>query len=88
VKLNLLVREDYAQKRKPKYYVQLIVDVKDTKANSIPAGTCVYLCGYATAEEVDKAPLKDFGSKLGNIGGYRCHYIPIVQLRPVTELKS
>lgn len=85
-RLNLLVREDYAQKRKPDYYVQIIIDVKDAKANSIPSGTCAYLCGYATATEVDNAPLKDFGSKLESKGGYRCHYIPITQLKPVSEL--
>jgi hypothetical protein len=85
-KLNLLVREDYAKKRKPAYYVQVIIDVKDSKAQSIPPGTCAYLCGYASADEVDKAPLKDFGSKLGSEGGYRCYYIPITQLKPVEEL--
>lgn len=85
-KLHLLVREDYARKRKPAYYVQIILDVKDTKAATIPPHTCAYLCGYATAEEVDKAPLKDFGSKLGKDGGYQCHYIGISQLRPVHEL--
>jgi hypothetical protein len=85
-KLHLLVREDYARKRKPAYYVQIILDIKDTKAATIPPHTCAYLCGYATAEEVDKAPLKDFGSKLSTEGGYRCHYIPITQLKPVEEL--
>ena len=87
-KLNLLVREDYARKRKPKFYVQLIIDVASAKADAIPEGTRVYLCGYTTAEEVDKAPLKDFGSKLGSEGGYKCHYIPITKLKPVRELQK
>lgn len=85
-KLNLLVREDYAKKRKPKFYVQLIIDVASHLADSIPVNTRAYLCGYATSEEVDKAPLKDFGSKLGDKGGYRCHYISIKNLKPVKEL--
>ncbi len=87
-KLNLLVREDYARKRKPKFYVQIIIDVASHIADSIPAGTKAFLCGYATNEEVDKAPLKDFGSKLGDKGGYKCHYIPITNLKPVHELRS
>lgn len=29
--LNLLVREDYAKKRKPPYYVQIIIDVPEIK---------------------------------------------------------
>ncbi len=87
-KLNLLVREDYARKRKPKFYVQLIIDVPSHLADSIAAGTRAYLCGYATAEELDKAPLKDFGSKTGTAGGYRCHFIPITKLKPVEELRN
>jgi len=86
-KLNLLVREDYARKRKPKFYVQLIIDVASHLADSIPANSRAYLCGYATCEEVNKAPLKDFGSKLGDKGGYRCHYISITKLKPVRELR-
>lgn len=85
-KLHLLVREDYAKKRKPAYYVQIIIDVKDEKADTIPVNTCAYVCGYATSAEVDNAALKDFGSKLGSHGNYRCHYIPISKLHPITDL--
>ena len=87
-KLNLLVRQDYAAKRKPRFYVQLIIDVNDTKADSIIAGTNAIICGYATCLEIDAAPLKDFGSKLSERGGYSCHYIPITSLRHVNELKN
>ena len=87
-KLNLLVREDYAKKRKPKFYVQLIIDVAKKDADEISAGTKAYLCGYATAEEIDKAPLRDFGSKLSEKGGYRCHYISVLKLKPVENLKK
>lgn len=87
-KLNLLVREEYARKRKPQFYVQIIIDVASHLADSIPTDTLAYLCGYASAEEVDKAPLKDFGSKLADKGGYRCHYISIGKLKPIEELKT
>lgn len=87
-KLNLLVREDYAKKRKPKYYVQIIIDVRHTKANRIKAGTTAYICGYASAENVENAPLKDFGSKISNKGGYRCKYINIMNLEPISKLKK
>jgi len=82
-KLHLLVREDYAQKRKPAFYVQIILDVKTAHAENIPAGTNAIVCGYATSGEVDNAPLKDFGSKIGKEGGYRCRYIPIEDLHPM-----
>lgn len=84
-KLNLLVREDYARKRKPKFYVQIIIDVASNKAEAVPENTRAYLCGYATSEEVDNAPLKDFGSKLGEEGGYRCHFISIKLLKPMSS---
>ncbi len=87
-KLNLLVREDYARKRKPKFYVQIIIDVASHLADAIPANTRAYLCGYATCGEVDTAPLKDFGSKLSDKGGYSCHFISIKNLKPVEELKT
>lgn len=80
-RLNLLVREDYAQKRKPPFYVQIIIDVGSRNADDISPGTKAYLCGWATAEEVDRAPKRDFGSKIGGRGGYRCHYIRITALR-------
>lgn len=86
MKLHLLVREDYAQKRKPLCTVQIVLDMKDARAGDIPIGTQAVLCGFATSDEIDAAPLKDFGSKLGGAGGYRCRYIPITKLHPMTEL--
>jgi len=87
-KLHLLVREDYAKKRKPKFYVQIIIDVDSRTANVIPPNTKAYICGFATAEDVDNAPLKDFGSKFGKEGGYKCRYISIKDLKPIEELYS
>jgi hypothetical protein len=79
-KLNLLVREDYAKKRKPAFYVQIIIDVKSPTADEIQQGTLAYVCGFANAAEVDRAPKKDFGSKFGTAGGYKCHHINISAL--------
>jgi hypothetical protein len=86
-RLHLLVREDYAERRKPLCTVQIVLDVKDAHAGDIPIGTHAILCGFATSEEIDAAPLKDFGSKLGGAGGYRCRYIPISKLHPMSDLK-
>jgi hypothetical protein len=86
-RLHLLVREDYAERRKPLCTVQIVLNVNDARAGDIPIGTPAILCGFATSEEIDAAPLKDFGSKLGGAGGYRCRYIPISRLHPMSELK-
>ncbi len=86
--LNLLVREDYAKKRKPRFYVQIIISIDSPKAEDIPPGTEAYLCGYAYSEEVGSAPKKDFGSKFGGKGGYYCHYIKIKKLHSMSEFES
>ncbi len=86
--LNLLVREDYAKKRKPPFYVQIIIDVKQRDADSIINGDKAYIAGWATAKDVDNAPKKDFGSKLSNQGGYKCHYIPIWKLNKMDNFKT
>ncbi len=86
--LNLLVREDYAEKRKPKFYVQIIVDVASRNADSIKANTKAYIAGWATSEEVDNAPKKDFGSKLSYMGGYKCFFISIKNLHLMENFKE
>lgn len=86
--LNLLVREDYARKRQPPFYIQIIIDVSNRRANKIDAGAKAYICGYATHEEVINAPLKDMGSKLADRGGYKCRCIPITQLHPMNEFQK
>jgi hypothetical protein len=86
--LSLLVRQDYAAKRKPPFYVQVIVDVASKKAASIPPGTRAYICGFASAEEVDASPVMDFGSKFGGPGGYLCHHTTIRDLHPIQELRG
>ena len=86
--LNLLVREDYAKKRKPRYYVQIILNVPSRYAEKIKPNVKAVICGYATSGEVDAAPKRDFGSKISGKGGYLCYYIPIINLHPIRELKS
>ena len=85
--LNLLVREDYAQKRKSRFYVQIIIDVSSRHADDIVANTKAYIAGWATAVEVDNAPRRDFGSKVSQYGGYKCHYISIRELHPMETFK-
>lgn len=86
--LNLLVREDYAAKRKPAFYVQIVIDVPSRNANEIKPGTLVYICGFAASHEVDIAPMKDFGSKIAKDGGYRCHYITLSALQSMEEFRT
>lgn len=84
-RLNLLVREEYHAKRKPQYYVQVIIDV-DPKNPRIVPDTNAFICGYATFDEVDRAPLRDEKSKRGGSAGFRTKFIPILKLHPISEL--
>lgn len=83
--LNLYVREDYALKRKPYAYVQVIINLPYREAE-IAAGQQAIICGWATAEEVDAAPKKDPGGKKGAPAGYQVHHIPLYRLHPIEEL--
>lgn len=83
--LNLLVRREYAKSRKPSAYVQIIIDTAD--GETIKAGATAYICGFATASEIDNAPMKDFGSRFGGNAGYLCHFIPISKLHPIIDLE-
>lgn len=87
-KLHLLVREDYKQKRKPPFYVQVIIDVSSRHADDIPPRTNAYICGFATCDEVENASKKDFGSKFGGKGGYKCYHIQITELHSMSEFKG
>ena len=86
--LNLLVREDYAKKRKPPFYIQIIIDIYTNNINDFIPGIKAYISGWATSEDVENAPLKDFGSKFGNKAGYLCHYIQIKNLNLMKNFKS
>ena len=86
-RLNLLVREDYAFKRKPRFYVQTIIDLPNRSDFTLrPDYKCI-LAGYATSEDVEKAPVRDFGSKFGGPGGYKCRYISTAELKPIDQLR-
>ena len=84
-RLNLLVREDYAAKRRPRAYVQIIINVGQRGAQ-VAAGDIAFLCGVATPEDLDTAPTKDFGGVGGSPAGYRCRYIPVMRLRQMGEI--
>lgn len=86
--LNLLVREDYAQKRRPDYYVQTIVDTPTKNAQDIEPGWVCRISGWATPKEVDAADKRDFGAKSGGRSGYQCHYISINNLQHMDTFPS
>lgn len=77
--LNLLVREDYALKRKPKQYVQILLNVPEARPKEIPAGTEALVVGWATPEQVDAAEVREFTTRNGVL---RCKAVPFTDLKP------
>ncbi|GAB4332979.1 MAG: hypothetical protein Kow0037_11010 [Calditrichia bacterium] len=87
-KLNLLVREEYASRREPPFYVQIIIDTPNARPSDIQPGMRALIAGFATHEEVSGAPLGEFGAKEGFSGNYLCHYIPLSRLHPMNEFPT
>ena len=85
--LNLLVREDYARKRKPPFYIQIILDLHTNNIKEFIPGVKAYISGWATSKDVINSPLKDFGSKFGSKSGYKCHFIQISNLNKMSTFK-
>lgn len=79
--MHLLVREDYAIKRSPPVYVQIILD-------GVNVGDNIYWPGWTTHGEVIGGTLKDFGSKFGKSSGYKCYGVRLHKLRPMHELRT
>jgi hypothetical protein len=86
--LHLLVRQSYALERKPRFYVQVVINVAEPHVTDIAPETLALICGFATTQEVDAAPLRDFGSKYGGDGGYRCRHIVLTKLHPIERLRA
>lgn len=84
-RLNLLVREDYAEARRPQAYVQVIIDAPTREARAILPGWKARIAGWASAEDLDKALLRNMGAKAGRSSDYRCRALPLAQLRPMAS---
>lgn len=80
---HLMVREDYALKRQPKYYV-LVLIASDQAPN---AETEAYVCGWATHADVTaKPPRERISNHTGRSQGYRCYEIRASDLKPMKTL--
>jgi len=80
---HLMVREDYAQRRQPDVYVLVLLP----QSQPIYAERDAFVCGWATHAEVIARPLRERHSHhTGQAQGFRCHEIPVRELRPLSEL--
>lgn len=80
--LNLPVREDYAKKRTPQYYVQVLFDTDklaiDTHTHALLIG---WIDGYQATE--NKEP-----KTMGRVTSYKCYLTPFKELHPMSDLKD
>jgi hypothetical protein len=80
---HLMVREDYAQKRQPHYYVLVLIPNDEVHHNEHTA----YVCGWATHDEVmSRPPLERVSNHTGKPQGYRCFEIRAGELHDIREL--
>jgi hypothetical protein len=78
--LNLLVRKDYAEKRRLDFYVQVMIETPDRQTRTLKPGWNCRISGWATSDDVNAAHFRKFCVKDGGRGGYQYRYIPIRHL--------
>ena len=84
VRSHLMVREDYAQKRRAAFYVLALVPF----AQADGAETDVFLCGWATHDElVARPPVERVSRHTGKPQGYKCYEILCADLHGMRELR-
>jgi hypothetical protein len=78
-----MVREDYAHKRQPAFYVLVLIG-QDQK----PQEECeAYVCGWAThAEVVAHPPRERISRHTQTKQGYRCYEVSCSELHALSEL--
>lgn len=82
---HLMVREDYAQKRRAAFYVLALVPF----AQADGAETDVFLCGWATHDELmAHPPVERVSRHTGKPQGYKCYEIVCTDLHAMKELKT
>jgi hypothetical protein len=84
--LHLKVREDYAAKRQPAFYVQTIIDVPDPSSRP-DMGMKILFCGFCSHHELmARGCLVPQKTKNGKQADFNCWELPIRQLHPMNEL--
>lgn len=80
---HLMVREDYARRRQPDFYV--LVLIPHTQAPS--AERDAFVCGWAShAEVIARPPIERISTHTGRTQGFRCYEVAAADLHPLHEL--
>lgn len=80
-KLHLPVRQDYAEKRKPLYYIQVLFD---TDKPVISVYTNAMIIGYcSSAMALDREP-----ETMGRVTSFKCYLTPFSDLLPMSDFRE
>ena len=80
---HLMVREDYAHKRQPAFYVLVLISQDQKPQQESEA----YVCGWAThAEVVAHPPRERISRHTQTQQGYRCYEVACGELHSLSEL--
>lgn len=85
--LNLVIREDYGAKFKD-FYVQIIINVKDSYRKEIVPGTQAIICGYATHQQATSTPAQPMTMRGGMKTPYKVFTVPIAMLTPMDGFRE
>lgn len=80
-KLHLPVRQDYAEKRKPLYYVQVLFDTDKPVISVYTDALIIGWCSSAVA--LDREP-----ETMGRVTSFKCYLTPFSDLLPMHDLKE
>ena len=83
-KLNLPVREDYARKRTPEFYVWCCLDVPSARDKRIIAGQEIAVVGWIGGEHAHRNP----ATTMGRMSSYRCHLTPVWMMHPMDSFRD
>ena len=77
--LNLLIREDYAKKRTPPFYIQILFD---TDKKEITTDTEAMIIGYKDGELAHNGELKE----MRGVEGFKCYHTKFSDLDPIEDI--
>jgi hypothetical protein len=87
-KLHIHVRDEHVAKRKHSHHIMVVLDISDPKVLVIRPGTRAYVCGFATPEQMGRAPHKVMGGKIGGWGGSKYRRLRVLDLHPMHGLPA
>ena len=83
-KLHLPIRQDYAEKRCPPFYIFVCFNVSNRYKKLITAATQAIIVGWTDGKTAHEGKLE----YMPGVKGFKCYLTPVPKLRPMNELRE